>query len=324
MYYDYVRQIYKYTLFFIPQYQPVLYCAKDSYGKILMIAPLKKNIFKNTYKMLCDIQGCGMSDFLFSPTSDTLQRTQCIDSLFEKIGAKTTLRRVNQKGFLNQYLEERPELTNKKEKEACVSIKLPHSFEEHFTSLSPSVRQNIRTAYNRMKRDHKMYDIQIYDGNNKPSSTKKTEIMNLYLQRLFSKYKKNNGIKSWHKKFMYRYIKHDTISLFSQQNQYHIVLRVNGEIAGFMSGFRDHANTKIVIPRLAINESFRFYSPGYILLCEAFKKLIAETTIREIDLSRGDEKYKFDLGGAVYNTCSFKTRNASKAQKSIGDGNKAM
>lgn len=88
-------------------------------------------------------------------------------------------------------------------------------------------------------------------------------------------------------------------------NTFHALLFINGELASFMAGFMDHEQQKLVIPRLAIDHAFKFYSPGYVLLCETMRQLIANTAIRELDLSRGDERYKFDLGGQPYYTDSY-------------------
>jgi hypothetical protein len=38
------------------------------------------------------------------------------------------------------------------------------------------------------------------------------------------------------------------------------------------------------------------------------KIMIEKSSIRELDLSRGDEKYKLDLGGGKYFTSSFRMR----------------
>lgn len=48
---------------------------------------------------------------------------------------------------------------------------------------------------------------------------------------------------------------------------------------------------------LAIDMEYSFYSPGYVLLCETMKYVIPNTSIRNIDLCRGTEKYKTDMGG---------------------------
>ena len=51
------------------------------------------------------------------------------------------------------------------------------------------------------------------------------------------------------------------------------------------------------IPRLAINDKFAFFSPGMILVNEAIKYMMGNTDIKIFNLCRGDEKYKYDMGG---------------------------
>ena len=55
---------------------------------------------------------------------------------------------------------------------------------------------------------------------------------------------------------------------------------------------------------MAINDAFRHYSPGMILL-DAFIKKGFELGIKIIDLTVGDEKYKYDLGGQTHEIVSM-------------------
>ena len=56
------------------------------------------------------------------------------------------------------------------------------------------------------------------------------------------------------------------------------------------------------VPRIAMNDKFGRYSPGWILIVEAVSWLCENSDIRAIDLCRGDERYKLDLGGICYST----------------------
>ena len=71
-------------------------------------------------------------------------------------------------------------------------------------------------------------------------------------------------------------------------------------------GVVNYYKDRIVIPRLSISTEFRKYSPGYVMLCECMKYLSENTGIRHIDLCRGTEKYKSDLGGREYLTVFVK------------------
>ena len=81
---------------------------------------------------------------------------------------------------------------------------------------------------------------------------------------------------------------------------------IDGNLAAFMSGFKNQERTTLIIPRLSINGDFLFYSPGLMLVNETIKFLYKQTSIRELDLSQGTEKYKFDMGGEIHTTKWFK------------------
>ena len=55
-----------------------------------------------------------------------------------------------------------------------------------------------------------------------------------------------------------------------------------------------------MIPFLAINSRYSQYSPGGILITEEVKKMIMQHQMGYFDLSRGNEKYKFDYGGTLH------------------------
>lgn len=71
-----------------------------------------------------------------------------------------------------------------------------------------------------------------------------------------------------------------------------------------MSGMLGLRN-EYVVPRLSINDEFGFYSPGMLLLNETVKHFIAETDVRHLDLSQGEEPYKYKMGGEAHRTHSF-------------------
>ena len=304
VYYDYIKYIRRHTAFFSPKYRIVILCVADEKDEILMIAPLKKEIFGGKYKMLGDLQGCGATGFIFKPSMSESDRELCLDLLFDRIGKRAAIRRVKENDVICSYLHGK-KLVKSLSKVECVAVSLPENYDEYISSLSSSVRQNIRTAYNRLKRDGKSLELKIYRGGQIPEDVRK-EVMKVYIGRLFSKYKKKSGLLLWYYLLKYNYIKHDTKSLFELSNAFHSILYIDGKIAAFANGLQDFQGNQIVVPRLAIDINCKFYSPGYLLLCETVKYLIENTNVRCYDLSRGTEKYKFDLGGKSYWTHSFR------------------
>lgn len=310
-YFDYLKSIFQYTSRWSPTYSPMIVCVESSDGNIFMIAPMRRNICNGTLKMLGDIQGCALTDFLFSPDLSKEVEKRCVDLLMEKMGRRFKLKRIDEKSRINSYLAECGR-SIKLSKVPCVRLKFTDDVDVHIKGLSSSVRQNIRTAYNRMKRDNVEYELRIWMPGEVMEQQTREKIMKLYLKRLFGKYKRHkigNLFYQLYKTVCYKYIKHDTHSLYELSNSFHAALFSQGQLMCFMSGFTDHKNTKVVIPRLAINDTYKFYSPGYILICETMRQLVSRTTIREIDLSRGTEKYKTDLGGELYHTHSYISAN---------------
>lgn len=310
LYYNYVREIFRQTAWLNPAYIPVICCLLDKEGTICAIAPMKWNIGKRKWKMLADIQGCGEAGWLTRRDASDEEKAYMTSTLLNHLGHHAQLRRVLATSPLANQLRSRSEWrctmsTN------CVRIDFSDDIDGYLKTLRPSVRQNIRTAYNRMSRDGMAYELQIFDNKRPIDKQDWTEIMDLYLKRLFGKYKQkkvSNGLKIWYTHLFYRHIKHDTRSLHYLPNSWHAILYIGGKKAAFMSGFVSHALGKeksIVVPRLAIDAEASFYSPGMVLVCETLRYLAANTEIRTLNLSRGEEKYKYDMGGTAYPTLDF-------------------
>ena len=76
LYLDYVQYVWHYVSRFT-LYRPLVQCVLSEAGDILMIVPLKWDPFKRSYKMLTDIQGCGVSDALFASRLSAEERCAC-------------------------------------------------------------------------------------------------------------------------------------------------------------------------------------------------------------------------------------------------------
>lgn len=80
------------------------------------------------------------------------------------------------------------------------------------------------------------------------------------------------------------------------------VLLIDGKVGAFMHGFYNEGLKSFEVPKLAMNEEYSWYSPGLVLVNETAKKFIEDGHIQYIDLTRGTEKYKTDMGGQFYET----------------------
>lgn len=300
LFYGYILYIWKFVKYF-SFHSPRIVCVVSSQGEIMMIVPLKWNAFKRRYKMLADLQGCSHTGALFAGNLSEDEKMGCVDFFFKNIGAHCRFRRIiSDSPLLHLPKEADVNLNDTK----CVKIDFQGGVDILMKGLSKSVRQNIRTAYNRMKRDGIEFELVIYDTSNPIDKDAWDRLTDVYLDRLFAKYKKSKlGIFYRYSNFwLYRHVKHDTKSLRLLSNSFHAVLMTDGKIMSFLSGFMNHGEKELAVPRLCINDKYSFYSPGYILLVETLHYLEANGACRVIDLCRGEEKYKMDMGGQPYYT----------------------
>lgn len=177
----------------------------------------------------------------------------------------------------------------------CVAIQLPDTYDIYFQHLTKSVRQNIRTAYNRASKNNVNYQLQVFS---------KAESACINWKHLKELYQKRNHFRKqkmyWKSALYYQldYLFGKEKDLFDYEatkaTDFTLaVLKMNEEIAAYFFGFQ--TNTNLEINRVVINDHFKFYSPGLLLLNEFIQQNILQ--IKVIDLTVGDEKYKFDLGG---------------------------
>jgi hypothetical protein len=304
LYYDYVKYVWQQVIRF-SGYIPRIVCVESQpHGEILMIIPLRWNICKRFYKMLCDISGCGKADVLYDPSLSDEKKEICVEYFYRHIGQKCCLRRLPFDSPLLFHIQDENKKTNK---QTCVKIDFIDGADSLLCSLHKSVRQNIRTAYNRLNKDNIDFEINIYRGSEMNDEIWR-KIKHIYMDRLLSKYKTHAKQDTFQKivhYWKYYYSKHDTRSLRQLPNSFHSVLMCKGEVMAFLSGFMSENGAILVVPRLSINDKYRFYSPGYILIIELLKYLSYKTNCTCLDLSRGEEQYKFDLGGTPYYTVSY-------------------
>lgn len=177
----------------------------------------------------------------------------------------------------------------------CVAIQLPDTFENYYQNLSKNVRQNIRTAYNRASKNNVNYQLQVFS---------KAESGCINWKHLKEMYRKRNQFrkqkKYWKSAIYYQldYLFNKEKDLFdyetTKQTDFTLaILKMNEEIAAYFFGYQ--TNNRLEINRVVINDDFKFYSPGLVLFNEFIQQNIQHLDV--IDLTVGDEKYKFDLGG---------------------------
>lgn len=176
------------------------------------------------------------------------------------------------------------------------------SYEDYVKSLSKHTRQNIRTAYNRLSKAGMQGSISILSGRGDRKLFQQTlrKCNAIYDQRQRKQYGHTSILQYiWRKKGTYISRAESSLARFVA------VYSIDGNVAGYMHGFVNEPKRTVEIPRLAIDDAYSFYSPGVLLICETAKYLIEEMGYSGLDLCRGTEKYKYDMGGKEIPMFSF-------------------
>lgn len=187
----------------------------------------------------------------------------------------------------------------------CVALELNSSYEEHHQSLSKNARQNLRTAHNRISKNGVRSELLFLNQQDAEAIDFKL-LKVIYKERSASK----NQAVYWKSK-LYKLVddpfrkKLDLFDLEEVKETDFIVgiLKLDNVIGAYFFGLKNGA--VVEINRVAINHNLKFYSPGMILL-DTFVKLGYETGIQTIDLTVGDERYKYDLGGKTHKIYNIK------------------
>ena len=243
-------------------------------------------------------QSMPVYDFIWKPGLDKGIMGRCVDALLKKYpGIVISL--VREESFLYEFLSEKYESDISRN----VRVDIKSSAQEWFSGLSKSIRQNIRTSYNRAVTDGVVFDFKMEKGKDLSKGTVK-KIMDTYVSRRRSF---SDGL-SKTKEMMIRYCHYNTRAMTRLDTSIVATLWHGDTLAAFWAGYFSPAGESVTVPRLSINPVFSRYSPGSILINESIKEFHnTYPKIRIFDLSSGTEKYKYDMGGVEYNTYTFST-----------------
>lgn len=188
---------------------------------------------------------------------------------------------------------------------SCVEISPSESFDDYYKSLSKSVRQNLRTASNRASKNGLDIHFRVFDRIDKSTS----EILfDIYKKRVVSKNTstdvnlKTRIIAEYYKKYNHRLqnrlFKSNYITYSMQNNinqNFILIIYSSDKPIGFCFGLKKDRKISIMI--VSFDEEFKKYSPGMIGIFKYIQSCYNNNDIPLIDLTRGNEKYKYDLGG---------------------------
>lgn len=267
----------------------------DDNNDTVMIVPLYGN--GQSYYLIGDLMMTGHLDFIYRHDTGHKEFAQALALLQNELkGAKLILNKISEHSRLNDYLASNyPNADNK----TCVNIHFGTDFEAYVKSLSKNMRRHIRNMYNRLSRSELNWEIEIIMNAPVDSKTK-NEMLRIYNNRASDRYGKERGLLI---RLGHRYINPITISTARMKGNFNSILRIDGEIAAFSSGYVTNDGKRVILPRGAMNGDYASFSPGLLLDLETIKWLIHNSCVTDLDLSRGDEEYKYNLGGQEH--CNY-------------------
>lgn len=310
---DYLRHVVR-SLRWNPLVRVRIACVLED-EDVLMILPLQKRCRpgRTLWRMLGDLPGCDLADALFRPDIGPEKRGECVRFALDRLGGTLELNRIPDGSPFLAAIP--PERVVSDRPVTYVDIPVPAEWDEYIPSLSANARQNVRKAYRRIEKDGVECRLELYSPFRRPLSEDVwRKMMRTYCRRRSAKYRKGvfsdetkggpvvQTLKYLHYitvKCLWFNFKFDTRPLRTDPHSLHFVLWDGDRVMAYMSGFLSTDFSTYFVPRVAINADYSFYSPGCILVAETVRCL-SGGSVHRLDLTRGDEPYKFKMGGEPY------------------------
>lgn len=267
-----------------------------------IICPLAVDKRKKEVFLLGDFSSVGYCDLVYGPNTTDEQFDAVVDALKARYsGYAFRFNKVNENSMFYAYLCRRTESIFPTE---CACVFPGNDDEAYYKSLSKNARQNIRTAYNRLNRDQKSWELCIISGDERLTNKQKDAISSVYASRMQVKLGKE-ALPYPVLFAVQRFFNPISRALNRLNSKFHALLYIDGKLAACLSGFYNCDGSRIVVPHLSMNNKFDFYDPGIVLLRETAKYLCTQHPNTALDLSRGSEKYKYTMGGKTHFNYSF-------------------
>lgn len=239
--------------------------------------------------------------------------SKAVKFLFEQIKknycvSKFILDDIPSNSALSYFIEEnyRSETNHKTN---CVHLNIPDTSENYMRMLSKSSRQNIRTAQNRIEKDGIKL---VFNFDDKDVNLDEfNRCRNIRVLKKEEKYKRSlfSNIKLFVSQTILRRQEFSfaPYNPWNDANDIHFITAKTGNddlCAAFCYGM-DKQHRRIVLMAVSTNPDYYKYSPGVLALYNYIQHQIATGEIDILDFTRGDEKYKYSLGGTDHFNISY-------------------
>lgn len=183
----------------------------------------------------------------------------------------------------------------------CMRIDLPEDFETYRKSLSKSVRQNIRTAFNRSERDGKAFRYEILKKIDRQTAEKLMEIrrpriqskQKVAYQSMSPAAKLYTKARNW----LVDFTSYPIDVMGEIGDCWCFIVHEHDDVAAFYYSVYKPENKTVYLLLAGVDEKYAWYSPGVTQLYNFMKDETAagRPDVEVIDLTRGNEKYKYDI-----------------------------
>lgn len=290
---------------FRKRYTPIYYEVLAE-NETKLIFPLCKYIGQNRYCILGKVNGFQIYDVIFKRGLHQKKIEEMIHFVLQNIQpASVEIVCLPEESVLYtaiMNLKEKGNITLESIQCDNVVICAEAGHDEYIKSLSKNMRQNIRTAYNRLNKAELDIRLDVVTGKTIPN-----KIMNETLSVYIDRHELRYGVHtSWIKKIYLKYFDFSTKCLKAYPDNFCAILYIKNEVAAFMAGVINADKGSIIIPRLSAKKDFLKYSPGVVLINETIKYMTEKMGICKLDLSKGAEQYKLSMGGKIYPTYTVK------------------
>ena len=176
----------------------------------------------------------------------------------------------------------------------CIGLTVPETLGAYLDLLSKNTKQNLRTSANRLANAGLSIRLDFDDN-----EIEKKQCEELRSERLHSINKRLSLIKRLKIRVavFLRFAFRSDIPFYMDANSHIMTLYINNELAAFLNYGLDQVHKRIVIMAVGTSEKYGRYSPGLLLAYEYIKNQIDKREIEVVDFTRGNEKYKYSLGG---------------------------
>ena len=188
-----------------------------------------------------------------------------------------------------------------------LTVRKMASVEEYEASLSKKTRSNLRKALNKMEADQMDFKIEVME----PVKDKRLldEMVQMHVKRILIKNTKDEGVlhilssyvRKWYRK--HRDLHNNIVAMSMNENDVSVVILMKMKrkdepeyhLAGYQYGLREEHAVRLL--QTCFDGTYYRYSPvfrgvyDYILTC------YDDPSLQEIDFLRGDEEFKYRLGG---------------------------